>query len=142
MASSWVLVADNSQAKVYRFDRRKRELDLIDQIDHEEGRWKRQEFVAGGPGFSVASASGTHKMGTDNSPKTNESLHFAQLLAKSISHAHDLHQFETLRVCAPPKLLGEILPLVDKHVPLGDHINKDLIHEKPEHLLARLTELP
>ena len=142
MASSWVLVADNSQAKVYRFDRHKRELDLVDQVDHEEGRWKRQEFVAAGPGFSVASSSGTHMMGTDNSPKSNESHQFARLLAKSISHAHDLHQFETLRVCAPPKLLGEILPLVDKHVPLGEHINKDLIYETPEQLLERLIELP
>ncbi len=142
MASSWVLVADNSQAKVYRFDRHKRELDLVDQIDHAEGRWKRQEFVAAGPGFSVASATGTHMMGTDNSPKANESLHFAHLLAKSIGHAHDQHQFATLRVCAPPKLLGEILPLIDKHVPLGEHINKDLIRETPEQLLERLIELP
>lgn len=142
MASSWVLVADNSQAKVYRFDRHKRELDLVDQIDHEEGRWKRHEFVTSGPGRSVTSSvSGNVRMvGTDNSPKVNESVNFAHMLAKSINHAHDLHQFETLRVCAPPKLLGEILPLVEKHVPLGDHINKDLVNESSEQLLERLTE--
>nr|MDT0253632.1 host attachment protein [Endozoicomonas sp.] len=114
MASSWVLVADNSQAKVYRFDGHKRELDLVDQVDHEEGRWKRQEFVTSGPGHSVTS-SGSHSnrsVGTDNSPKETESASFSRMLATSINHAHNLHQFETLCICAPPGLLGEILPLV------------------------------
>lgn len=143
MVSSWVLVADNSQARVYRFDRHKRVLDLVDQIEHEEGRWMRHEFVTAGPGQSVASSSGgnVRMVGTDNSPKVHESEHFAHVLANSINHAHEQHQFESLRLCAPPKLLGEILPLVNKHVPLGDHINKDLIHESPEAILERLIEL-
>ena len=143
MAFSWVLVADNSQAKVYRFDRHKRVLELVDHIDHEEGRWKRHEFVTSGPGRSITSSNGgnVRMVGTDNSPKDHESVNFANMLARSINHAHDQHQFETLRICAPPKLLGEILPVVDKHVPLRDHINKDLVHESPEQLLERLAEL-
>ncbi|WP_067517538.1 host attachment protein [Endozoicomonas ascidiicola] len=143
MSFSWVLVADNSQASVYRFDRHKHELTLVDHIDHEEGRWKNSEFVTASPGMSVGSSVGgnVRQVGTDHSPKEHESINFAHLLAKSVNHAHDLHQFETLRVCAPPGLLGELLPLISSHVPLGEHINKDLIHESPDELLKRLTEL-
>ncbi len=143
MASFWVLVADNSQAKIYHFDKGKKTLDIVDEIDHQEGRWHRNDFVTSSPGRSVGSAGtgNAHMMGTDNSPKANESVSFARMIANSINHAYKLHQFATLRICAPPKLLGEILPSISKNIPQGEHINKDLVHEMPEQLLARLTRL-
>ena len=98
MPLSWVLVADNSQASVYRLDRNKHELRLVDRIDHEEGRWKNHEFVSSAPGMSVGSSvvGNVRQVGTDNSPKEHESISFAHMLAKSVNHAHELHQFETL----------------------------------------------
>ena len=58
-----------------------------------------------------------------------------------MNKAYELHTFAQLIICAPPKLLGEILPSIEKHIPQGDHINKDLVHESDEQLLERLTEL-
>lgn len=130
MAESYVLVADNSQATVYRFNRLKKEIALIDQIDHAEGRWKNHDFVTSGSGLSVAA-----------SAKEHESETFARMLAKSMNKAYELNNFAQLIVCAPPKLLGEILPFIEKHIPQGDHINKELIQESESQLLERLTEL-
>ena len=102
MASTWVLVADNSEARVYDFDRHKKTLTLIDEVDHEEGRWKNQAFVSSGPGHTITS-SGSHTsraVGTDASPKTHESHNFAHMIGTSINHAYDLHRFDTYQPCA------------------------------------------
>lgn len=141
--SSWVLVADNSQARIYCLDKVKKTLDMVDEIDHQEGRWHRNDFVTSSPGRSVGSSGSgnVHMMGTDNSPKAHESVNFVRMIANSVNHAYKLHQFSTLQICAPPKLLGEILPSISKSIPQGNHINKDLVHEKPEQLLGRLTKL-
>ncbi len=143
MASTWVLVADNSEARVYDFDRHKKTLTLIDEVEHEEGRWKNQAFVSSGPGHTITS-SGNHTsraVGTDASPKAHESHNFAHMIGTSINHAYDLHRFDTINLCAPPKLLGEILPEISKNVPQGEHINKDLVKESDsaivDHLLAQ-----
>ncbi|MGB0359936.1 MAG: host attachment protein [Endozoicomonas sp.] len=143
MPSCWVLFADDSQARFYQFDRNKHELKLVDYIDHKEGRWKNHDFVSSALGMSICSFVGrsARLIGTDNFLKAYESISFAHMLVKSVNYAHELHQFEILRVCTPSGFLGELFPLISSHVPLGEHINKDLIHESTHELLKHLTEL-
>lgn len=140
MSLSIVLVADNSQARIYQLDTNKQKLDLLDAIDHPEGRWMNQQFVTSGYGESTNSGQNVRHVGTDHSPKEHESQSFARTLAHDINHAFMVHHFDDVRIVAPPKLLGEMLPKIHKSVPQGHHINKDLIHEDTEKLLKRLTD--
>ncbi|MGI9278066.1 MAG: host attachment protein [Endozoicomonas sp.] len=146
MKKSWVLVADNSQARVYELTIKPVQLILVDQYDHPEGKWRNQELVSDRAG-NTPSAMGkmaNRAVGTDASPKETESFDFARELAGSINHAHDLNQFKSLQICSPPKLLGEILPNLKKGITIEKKVNKDLVKEDEEVILKYLhtSEFP
>ncbi|KEQ17003.1 host attachment protein [Endozoicomonas numazuensis] len=140
MKKSWVLVADNSQARVYELSIKPVQLTLLDQHDHPEGKWRNQELVSDRAG-STPSALGkmaNRAVGTDVSPKETESSNFARELAGSINHAYDLNRFKSLQICSPPKLLGEIQPNLKKGITIEKKVNKDLVREDEDGILKYL----
>lgn len=139
----WVLVADNSQACMYHFQPQQHHLQLLDYIQHEEGRWHSGDFVTDKTGHATktrsAGSMANRGLGTtDKSPKLEENARFTRTIAKAINHAHDQHSFQALQVCAPPGFMGELLPKLKKDIPLTHKVTKNLVTENDERIMQHL----
>ena len=143
MRPIWVLVADNSQACMYHFQPHQHNLQLLDYIQHEEGRWHSGDFVTDRTGHTTKTRSPTSManrgLGTsDRSPKNQENTRFTKLVAKAINHAHEQHSFDALQVCAPPGFMGELLPKLKNDVPLTHKVTKNLVAENDQRIMQHL----
>ncbi|WP_281645514.1 host attachment protein [Parendozoicomonas sp. Alg238-R29] len=144
MRPIWVLVADNSQACMYNFHPHQHDLQLLDHIQHEEGRWHNGDFITDRTGHTTKTRSpdsmANRGLGTpDRSPKHQENSRFTHMIAKAINHAHDQHSFQALQVCAPPGFMGELLPKLKKDIPLTHKVNKNLVTENDERIMQHLS---
>ncbi len=147
MRPIWVLVANNSQADMYDFQPYKHQLNLMDSINHQEGRWHNGDFISDKRGNATSMHSHTFSgMGrsglgdTNKSPKTIENARFTRMVAKAINSAYQSHSFDSLQVCAPPKFMGELLTHLKKEIPVHK-VTKDLVSSDAGKIMSHLNPL-
>jgi protein required for attachment to host cells len=124
----WVLVADNSRAKLFSTQSGNGALVEEASFEHAESRLHDRDLTSDLPGRDVdGQGGGPHTMEQRVDPKDEQAIQFAEQL---IAHLEDgrVHQrYDKLYVAAPPTLLGmlrerygQIAPLVagevDKHL--------------------------
>ncbi|CAA0116857.1 Uncharacterised protein [BD1-7 clade bacterium] len=141
MKATWALVADNSEARLYKLRTKPKSLELLDTADHEQGRWHNGDFVTSQPGrtHSAMGKVANRSVGDENTAKIEESRHFAAALADDLNEAYALNAFGHLHVCAPPKLMGEILPKLSKKIDIVNTVSKDLIKSPEAQILDTLV---
>ena len=141
MKATWALIADNSEARLYKLRTHPNRIELIDQAEHEQGRWHNGDFITSRPG-RTASAMGkmsNRSVGNEDTAKREESRYFAHALAEDLNDAFQQNAFGTLHICAPAKLMGELVSQLDKHIPVAQKVSKDLIKSSDEQILQNLT---
>ena len=120
MATTWILVADSSRARVLVLDRATGPLREIEGFVHPEGRLHEHDLTSDLPGRSAtrkgAAAhegdAGRHQVGTDESPKAHAIDTFAKQLADHLDRGRKAGTFARLVLIAPPEFLG----LLRKHL--------------------------
>lgn len=143
MAQTWVLVANSSEARIFKMDRNGKTLDLLDTIDHPESRKKAAELVSDRPGHyqgdTTGSAHGAFSEPTN--PKTHEQERFAMELAGLLDHGRTANRYGRLVVVSSPRFKG----LLNKHLNKGvsrliwDQIDKDYTQLPERDLLQRIA---
>lgn len=105
----WILVAENSHARVYSFDHRTKILRLVREFSYPRGRAKPREFYTDRPGRSVDSDHpGRHSMSSRVELRDQETLKFARELIRYLHKEHSLNSFYRLVIIAPPQFLGAL----------------------------------
>lgn len=118
---TWVMVANSTSAHIYRLAHR--QLSPILELNHPEGLKKDQELTSDRSGeYGVQYFGQNSSYAPPHTPKEIEANRFAATIAAQLEHTHNLKQFQTLTIIAPPHFLG----LLESHFSKG---LKTVIHK-------------
>lgn len=131
MDSTWILVANRANARLFTNTGSHRELTLLKDFIHSEGRLKDRELSSDKPGRAFDSGGqGRHGMSKSESPSEHETARFAKELATVLEQGRTSHQFGRLILVAEPGFLGVLNGAIDRHTAelVTDTLSKDLAH--------------
>jgi protein required for attachment to host cells len=144
MKSTWILVADNSRARIFTAETPSSPLEEIEDLSHSEGRLHDREITTDLPGKIKSAGAGGHTFEQPTDPKKHEAEVFAHSVANYLEDAHNANKFKQLLIIAEPSFLGllrnqlpeQIKRLVsfelDKNI--TKHSAEDIRQHLPEHL--------
>ncbi|MDH3872449.1 MAG: host attachment protein [Gammaproteobacteria bacterium] len=144
MSRPWIVVADQSKARIFTVDDPQGALQEVDHLDHPEARDRSQTLTSDRPGRSFDSGGqGRHAMGTAVEPKEQEAIRFAKQIADHLRTAcHEKGCNRLVLVAGPPFLgmLREQLASVNEIAitEIQKNLGQYSPHEIRTHLPARL----
>lgn len=138
MSTTWVMVANASQARFFSTTGTQRELKLIKALEHPESREKTSDMVSDRSGSRNGTGHGAFIQATD--PKHHEAELFAQELTRELEHGLAAKAYDRLILVASAPFVG----LVNHHLPgqvrsrLSESIGKDYTRLPERDLTAQL----
>lgn len=127
MATTWIVAADASRARILQVMDREERLSEIEDLLNPEGRAHDRDLLADGhPRFRGTSGPGSDRQET--SATEHETELFAKRLGAYLDKARNEHRYERLHLIAPPKFLGQLRKELGKEVQklVADELPKDL----------------
>ncbi len=108
MKLTWILVADNTRARIFTAETPSSPLAEIEALSHTEGRLHDREITSDLPGKikNVGGIIGGHAFEQPTDPKKHEADNFAHYITHYLEEAHNANKFEQLLVIAEPSFLG------------------------------------
>ena len=107
MSKLWVVVADQSKARIFTVADSRGELIDVGELKQPVARHLEQTLTSDRPGRSFDSkGKGRHAMGSTVEPARQESIRFAKHVADQMQAAHSKGRFDRLLLVAGPSLLG------------------------------------
>jgi protein required for attachment to host cells len=146
MAKTWILVAHDAGARVFENDGPGKGLQLIEEIDHPEGRERDQDINADRPGRSFRKNSADPRraaMSRSEGPRERAVADFARAMAEKLKQGRVENQYERLVLVAPPRFLGLLRSSLDGPTAqlLVGSLNKDLASSRQAELIEHLGEV-
>jgi protein required for attachment to host cells len=140
------MVAHDAGARVFENDGPGKGLQLIEEIDHPEGRERDQDINADRPGRSFRKNSGDPRraaMSRSEGPRERVVSDFARAMAEKLKQGRVENQYERLVLVAPPRFLGLLRSSLDGPTAqlLVGSLNKDLASTKQAELIEHLGEI-
>ncbi len=132
MTSTWVLVANSSEARIFSY-KQKEEFKLINQLEHPESRKKGSELASDRPGHAQSKGTGHGAMVSSSDPKQFEAEKFAQIIAKHLESGRKDHQCSNIILVANPHFNGLINKVLDEST-------RKLVSQMVEKDYTRATE--
>ena len=118
MKPTWILVADNTHARIFTAATPSSALEEIEDLTHTAGRLHDREMTTDLPG-KIKSADGSgHALEQPTDPKKHEADTFALQVVRHLEAAHNANKFKQLLIVAEPSFLG----LLRNHLP--DQVKK------------------
>jgi protein required for attachment to host cells len=143
MDTAWILVAHRSGAKL--FERRGRELSLLREIPHQEGRFQDKELGTDKPGRNFdRQGQGRHAVGSEQQQAAErETMRFVRELAGVLEDGRVHKLYSNLVLVAEPRVLGELRSAVTPQT--GELISatqgKDLAWMEPQAMKDYLQDI-
>jgi protein required for attachment to host cells len=141
METTWILIADRAQARVFENNGPGTGLRLVREVPHPAGRLKNQDINADKPGRSFDShGQGRHAMSKEHEPTEHVAQMFAKELSTLLEEARTHNRYHKLVLVAEPGFLGELRASLNTPTSalVSDSVRKDLSHiperELPSHL--------
>ncbi len=139
MKDAWVLVADQSEARVYSADPTTHVLSFVLRLANPQAHLHDRDLVSDRPGrvFDHAPTEGGrrgatahHATGGERTPHRHEADLFAQRVVRALAEAHHEQRFERLVVLAGPVFLGHLRQALTPEVRrcVVGEVAKDLTH--------------
>lgn len=140
------MVAHDAGARVFENDGPGKGLQLIEEIDHPEGRERDQDINADRPGRSFRKNSADPRraaMSRSEGPRERVVSDFARAMAEKLKQGRVENQYERLVLVAPPRFLGLLRSSLDGPTAqlLVGSLNKDLASTKQAELIEHLGEI-
>ena len=138
MATTWIVAADESRARVLQVARPEKRLDEVDNLLNPEGRLQDRELQSDAePRFSGHGGVGKPGSASTSGPASDRETQgavehsartFAREVGRYLEKARVEHRFDELVLVAPPKFLGALRKELDKEVAklVKDELPKDL----------------
>lgn len=116
VGETWIVVASQSQARLFRYMGLKSGLKLIEKIQHPEGRLLDRELGGDRPGrsFSSVGHGGRSAYSEEHGPHEEVALDFARALAEKLRAAHGRNEFSALMLVAESRFLGMLKSCLDE----------------------------
>jgi protein required for attachment to host cells len=145
MSKPWIVVADQSKARIFTVDNPRGPLQEVEALEHPEGRERIQDLTTDLPGraFDSSGVGGRHAMGTSVDPRQQEAIRFAKLIAEHVRSGCTQGRCDRLLLVAGPEFLG----LLREHLDtingidiseIGKNLGQYSSHEIRAHLPERL----
>jgi protein required for attachment to host cells len=107
MSKHWIVVADNSNARIFTVDEPRGGLYQVDVLEHPEARGHARDINADRPGRSFDSkGEGRHAMGVAVDPVEQEVIRFSKQVGEHLKAACQDGRCNRLLLVAGPRLLG------------------------------------
>jgi protein required for attachment to host cells len=107
MSTHWVVVADQSKARIFTVEDPRGALLEIDELEHPEARDREQTLTSDRAGRSFDSkGKGRHAMGSSVEPGKQETIRFAKQVADHLQAAHNEGRCDRVLLVAGPPLLA------------------------------------
>lgn len=132
MKKTWVVVAENSRARIFAMDAINLPLRELEDLTNPEGRLQQRELVSDRPGRTFNSqGTGRHSKQAPLDKNRQFSMEFARTLSQSIEDGRMQGKFDWLVLIAPPKFLGALRQQLDKktHRLITKEIHKNIVRE-------------
>ena len=161
MAKNWVVVANNSGARIFTLtppaprlkdpealqyfteELPPSRLVELEALEHPEGRLKSQFIDADRPGRSFESAGmKRHAMSREVDPKKQEAITFAKQVAERLESARRQGEVEHLILVAAPEFLGLLRDnlTVELRRMIEEEFSLDVVQMTPHEIRAHLPE--
>jgi protein required for attachment to host cells len=131
MAATWILVADRSDARVFK-QSANRPLKRLQHLTHPESRMDNRELETDRPGtVSQTIGSGMHGMARETEPKEHEAQLFAKRLTDLLHEARVRGEYDRLWIVAEPGFLGLLRQNLDAPTQklIVGSLDRNLTHE-------------
>lgn len=146
MTDYWVLVADQSRARLFYSDKIRTELNELETMINPDARVQESELVESERGRYVGEAGSNHRGSHAFEPAT--SLHkqyaqrFADELATRLEKGATERAYQRLIIVAAPEMLGLLRESLGNNSRkcLHNSVDKDLVRAKPAEILKHLSE--
>ena len=127
--TSWVLVANGSEARIYNRTTNHKELEMVSEHRHPESRMKSGDLISDRSGnYQSGSSSMGHGSSQEpNPPKEHEMERFAQELADTLDQGRTANKFNRLVLVSPPHFSGLLNKQLNKQVKslISSNVGKD-----------------
>ena len=146
MTNTCILVAHDAGARVFESRGPGKGIDLVETIEHPEGRMRDRDIDSDRPGRSFRKDSGDPRraaMSRKEGPHDRAVSNFARALTDKLQQARMENQYERLVLVAPPRLLGLLRSSLDgptAQLVVGS-LDKDLASSKEAELIEHLGEV-
>jgi len=149
MKLTWLVVADNSKARIFKVDSRMGPIEEIESIVHTEARLHEQDMTSDlpGRGNSNGSGAGGHAYQDETSPKEQENINFAKQVAHELDLARKKNKFKQFGLVAAPGFLGNLRKQINAQTQklacfeLAKNLSHLTAQEIRQHLPERLPSL-
>jgi protein required for attachment to host cells len=139
--STWILVADESRARLFSAEAGDGAMDELGALAHVEGRAHDREFTRDArPATQARAGLGAHGMQARTSEHDKHMQEFARALAELLEEGRDEHAYDKLVIVATPRLLGVLRDTLSDEVTrlLADSFAKNMTRCSPEQIRAVL----
>lgn len=129
MATTWIIAADESRARVLQVAGREQRLVEIEDMINPEGRQQDRELQTDAePRFSGRPGGGPASDRETQGAVEHSARVFAREVGRYLDKARNEHRFDELVLVAPPKFLGTLRKELGKEVEkmVADELPKDL----------------
>ena len=129
MATTWIIAADESRARVLQVAGREQRLVEIEDMINPEGRQQDRELQTDAePRFSGRPGGGPASDRETQGAVEHSVRVFAREVGRYLDKARNEHRFDELVLVAPPKFLGTLRKELGKEVEkmVADELPKDL----------------
>ncbi len=142
MKPTWIIVADNTHARIFTAQTPSSALVEIEGIEHAEGRLHDREITTDLPGRIKSGDGSGHALEQATDPKYHEFDKFAHAVAQLLEAALNNHQYVHLLIIAEPSFLGLLRLRLSEQVKM--HITfelaKNITLHSPEDIREHLPD--
>lgn len=139
---TWILVADNSRARIFAAEKAAGSIHEIQTLAFPEGRLHEGDLTTDKGGRGHDPMAGAHGIDVEGAHKHENAERFANLICDTLDAARTKGEFRKLYVLAAPAFLG----LLRKHQTpslksmIADEIDKNLTTQTPEAIRKSLPD--
>lgn len=140
--TTWILVANGAQARIFCHDGSARPLRIITEISDADAVSRTDKTDTDRPGRSFDSAgAGRHAMEPSSDAQALAKSAFAKQLCDHLASDFSKGKFERLVIVAAPAMLGNIRAALPKNVTAYGELAKDLTHIPPADIASHLSDI-
>jgi protein required for attachment to host cells len=140
MSTTWIVVANASQARLFANHGPRKGLALVQEMVHPESREKTGDLVSDRIGRYGSHGTGQGGFVQPTDPKTHEAERFAQEISRTLESGRAGNRFERLIVVASSPFLGLLNSKLSAQLRnmLSATIEKDYTHSSEKELVGQL----
>ena len=142
METTWILVADEARARLFRAARRTGPLEEQSDFVNPVERLPEHELGADEPGRVVGGGGRQHSYGRDEGMREHESQRFAAELVEHLRKGREQRQYQRLYLVAAPRFLGILRKALDEQTAalVVDTLDKDIVRKRTDDIRRHLPK--